>query len=508
MRLTIWVLAALVLASCGSGSTSTPMVVSVDRASATPGTATTVHTTGFAPGGHQTVRFFSGSSYSVQVSSSSVGGDSVTVSVPPYWKDAQSGFTSGAVSLSVTQGSRTTVNSIPFRILQPPAVPGRPGVLTVNFLRAVVASAGRIPHSPSGPFTGALGRQTTALTALLSAISNVAATGSGSVSVGTLKGVPVSVTVGSLRTSDQLLMSMLGSLAVGTSKAAAVGVPGVIEAAAADTGCLAPEASASTADPSYTDLTRFTSAGYATQCQIASARDTALAVVAGSAAVGLAVVGAVLGVEAAGAASLAIGGVLAYVTVVSALGLIGVQGELGLTGAENRAVVVQELKQLEQFVTDTLTSSGIAAVAGDAVGRVWDAAKGAKGYLEALASAPLPSTVVAPTLDGTWSGTFTGSQVATNGSTGPASGTISFSVSGATMTVTAPGAGSGSVDGGGTASATFTVPPNPSTNGTGGTCQLSGLLTDNSGVKDATGTIKCTGTGGTALSAKWSATAR
>jgi hypothetical protein len=504
MRIKIWVLAALVLASCGSGSTSTPMVVSVDRASATPGSATTVHTTGFAPSGRQTVRFFSGSGYSVQVPSSGVGGDSVTVSVPPYWKDAQSGFTSGAVSLSVTQGSRTTVNSVPFRILQPPAAPGRPGALTVNFLRAVLASAGRIPHSPSGPFTGSLGRETAALTALLSAISNVAANGSGSVSVGTLKGVPVSVTVGSLRTSDQLLMSMLGSLAAGTIKAAAASVPGVIEAAAADTGCLAPGASASKGDPSYDNLARFISGGYGTQCQIASGRDTALLVVAGGAAVGTAVFGALLGVEAVGAASLAVGGVLAYITVVSALGLIGVEGELGLTSAQNRAVVVQELKQLDQFVTAALTSAGIAAIAGNAVGIASDALQGAKGYLEALATAPLPSTVLNPQFDGTYKGSLSGTATGRRGS-GGYGGPFSFSVSGNTIKLTAPIPGSGTVDAGGGASFSYAFGPNNGDFPGGLTCHFSGPITVNGGAKSVRGNFSCTGDG--KASGTWSATA-
>jgi hypothetical protein len=112
-----------------------------------------------------------------------------------------------------------------------------------------------------------------------------------------------------------------------------------------------------------------------------------------------------------------------------------------------------------------------------------------------------------PNFDGTYTGSWAAiisscGTISCPANRGPTSEPISFSVSGNSINVTAPGSGSGSVNAGGGASfsADFGGP-------TGLTVPFSGSITTGGGVKNASGTSHFVGPAGQVLSGPWSATA-
>lgn len=112
-----------------------------------------------------------------------------------------------------------------------------------------------------------------------------------------------------------------------------------------------------------------------------------------------------------------------------------------------------------------------------------------------------------PSFDGSFSGTYSGSQSTPSGGSDPVAGAMAFSVSGNVVTMTAPGSGAGTVDAGGGASFSFTISATQAQGGTGGTCEFVGFLTNTGVAKSASGTMSCHGPGNS-LSATWSATAK
>jgi hypothetical protein len=123
-----------------------------------------------------------------------------------------------------------------------------------------------------------------------------------------------------------------------------------------------------------------------------------------------------------------------------------------------------------------------------------------------LISLPVKSDGQLPTLAGAYSGTYTGTQSTTGGSSHPFSGPMALSVAGKTVTITSPGSGAGTVDEGGGASFSFTISKAQAQGGTGGTCKFVGFLVNTSGAKSAHGSMSCTGPGDSA-SASWTAAA-
>jgi hypothetical protein len=124
-----------------------------------------------------------------------------------------------------------------------------------------------------------------------------------------------------------------------------------------------------------------------------------------------------------------------------------------------------------------------------------------------LVGVPVAPDGQLPNFDGTYTGSWAAifsscGTISCPANRGPTSELISFSVSGNSINVTAPGSGSGSVDAGGGASfsADFGGP-------TGLTVPFSGSITTGGGVKNASGTSHFVGPAGQVLSGPWSATA-
>jgi len=102
--------------------------------------------------------------------------------------------------------------------------------------------------------------------------------------------------------------------------------------------------------------------------------------------------------------------------------------------------------------------------------------------------------------DGTYKGSMTETGTNASGQAIKGSALVALSVSGKTITVTAPLSAAGSVDDGG--AATFTL------SDSGGSCQYSGSFTTSGGVKSASGTMSCALSGGGTTSGTWSVTAK
>src|SRR5208282_4528896 len=104
------------------------------------------------------------------------------------------------------------------------------------------------------------------------------------------------------------------------------------------------------------------------------------------------------------------------------------------------------------------------------------------------------SQAAPPPLDGTYSGTFTGTQFFTGGNSCPISGALSLGVSGLVITATAPGAGSGTLtnNSGSSTSGSFTI---DGIGGAGGSCSFIGTFsvdTTGAATASASGTWSCT----------------
>ncbi|MFI5035333.1 MAG: hypothetical protein ACHQFZ_03915 [Acidimicrobiales bacterium] len=116
--------------------------------------------------------------------------------------------------------------------------------------------------------------------------------------------------------------------------------------------------------------------------------------------------------------------------------------------------------------------------------------------------------------NGDFNGSFSGSQtttmtvdgVTTPGPTLPVSGSVTFSVSGDVVDVSAPGNGSGNIDLGGAIDFVTVVPPNyQGSGGSGGICHFSGTVVLNGSALSSSGSMSC-GSGSLTVSASWNAT--
>jgi hypothetical protein len=113
-------------------------------------------------------------------------------------------------------------------------------------------------------------------------------------------------------------------------------------------------------------------------------------------------------------------------------------------------------------------------------------------YSATMVTSQMFSTTVPPPLNGSYTGTFSGTQFATNAKSCPISGTLGFSASATTIAVTTPGGGSGTVDQT-TGNTTFTL---TGVDGTSVTCTFGGSLLSNANAPaTGSGTWSCPTTG-------------
>ena len=205
-------------------------LASTSVTSALPMSVLTLNGTGFDTTAMTAVRFFDNAQYSVDVRPIRISSTSIAVAVPPYFSTGSSIFSSGTVSVKVTQtsgaGTRSSAALAGFQILDLPAVAGAAGAATLAFLQSLQTNA--IALQTSGAGLGAavgnsLADQASALALLINTLQPIVSGVSQSASIGTYQGAPLPVAAAELRQTDRLLLGTVLALGEGSTSLAAAG---------------------------------------------------------------------------------------------------------------------------------------------------------------------------------------------------------------------------------------------------------------------------------------------
>ncbi|MBI5938224.1 MAG: hypothetical protein HY850_10290 [Betaproteobacteria bacterium] len=366
-----------------------PLIQGLGTISAQPGGVLTVTGAGFDPNASPSLRFTNASGYSVTVPAVAATATSLTVPVPPLIDTVSGEFSSGGVSVQVTQANGSQVSNS-FAGLTLNALPGatnRPaGTLTLAFLKQALAMAQQhkatLPSSSlnNTQTVAAIDRQLSLLPALISAVEQIMASPSSAPAWGTIKGRTLTLDTQALRNSDRLLLSML------MAQAQAGGFAG--------TGC-AVQNRASTLNQAYYASTGQTMdiGTYGSEygnCTVDEAVGKGFNFVIGTGTVAV----ALMAVAGAPAYALALpGAALLYLTVSEA------SFDFSLSSAFNDpGKALDGLNKLIQVPIDMLTNS----VLPEAVGTVKDLYQGGKQMWDSLTPTPTPAL-------GSYSGSVGGS---------------------------------------------------------------------------------------------------
>lgn len=207
----------------GSGSSNfnfsnQPAIQGLSTGSIQPGGVLTVTGAGFDPNASPSLRFTTSAGYSVTVPAIAATSSSLSVPAPPLIDTATGEFSSGSVTVQVTQagGSQLSNSYSGLYLNALPSATTRPaGTLTLAFLKQALTLAQQhkttLPGSSrnNSETAAAIDRQLSLLPALISAVEQVMASPGSAPSWGTIKGRTLTLDSQALRNSDRLLLSML-----------------------------------------------------------------------------------------------------------------------------------------------------------------------------------------------------------------------------------------------------------------------------------------------------------
>ena len=474
-----------------SGSGAGPKVKSLSERSLPPLSMLTLNGLGFDPDRSTSVLVsFSEKiaktkqSVVLIVPASSKTGSAVQVQVPPIFDPATKQLIPGSATLGVQEmlksGQTLSSKSPALKISQLNSsnqLPG--GAATLQFLMAEKNFATQleqdVKHDPflSG-IEDSLMNAESALSGLITLLS-----GNPNANLGTIGATQIIESSESLVAADNQILQMLATMAGNSASSAGTG------ATAGGNGCLAAEAQAAINDSNAgnvagfaNDLTQlFADSETSTSCQQPTPAIATLGIVNGAGGVALAII--------AQANSTAIQPILP--TAALLLADLGPAGQLLSVGTSLAQTSTQSRQMVQSAVAsfNLASSAQLSAVAGQTQGPL-STSFSSTGQTETSFNAETP-----PPLDGTYAGSFTGTEFATGACPAPISGSIGFKVSGASIAATIPGSGSGTLDPN-TGIASFA----PSGLGANVTCSFAGTLLQNpTASATGSGTWSCTSTG-------------
>jgi len=341
---------------------------SISAMSAMPGTLLTITGTGFDATASPLVQFTQSNGVSVQVSPVALTTTTVTVSVPPF-VDANTGaFTSGTDSILVSQSEASgtvqsnTVNGLQIQALTVP--PSAPGTLTLAYLQAerdfmmnTLESGVQGKIFDTAALDAALVNEVVALNTIIAGVQGVVSDPTQTYTIGIFDGQNVTIASSDLSVVDQALLGVLAAHASATfttssaSRTFSANLPDPPACASTEAGT-AYNYYATTPNPNDPDnLANYFRAAVAACAPQAIL--TAVEVVLGSAAVGIAVVA--VGPEAAAIALARPAAILLGIALGAAGGEILVGGAQGQSTPGAVQLVQNGAKQLDEFIRDFLT---------------------------------------------------------------------------------------------------------------------------------------------------------
>lgn len=385
-----------------------PVLSALSPAAATPNSLLSVTGSGIDPTANLTMTLSDNTGYNVVVPLAFASATGVKFSVPVYVDLATQSFSSGTVSLQLTQsknGATTQSNLLPgLNIQQPPVAAGTPGTSTLSLIRVNLAEAQKLQTSikntaqDSPAVEAALSQQVSNLQTLVSNVQNVVQAGA-SFTLGIVGGVDITVNPANIGQVDTFILSTLQALANP--------VTGSRKSVEANSNCLGAEASAmalamTSGSGGLDQLAQalIEAPGLSAACNTAGAFTSAYQVFAGAGGTG---VGIANEIDATGGAALGAGFALFATATTNADTGLGLNALLapqlsGQTGA------VQNGIGSISGLTQPLTNQFLASTSGDITNSV--------GVAENLILTVAPP----PTTSGTLavSGAYVGSAYATS----------------------------------------------------------------------------------------------
>ncbi len=413
--------------------------------------------------------------------------DSVQVQVPPIFDPVSKELIPGPATITVkevlTSGSTLSSKSPSLQIAELNVDNTLPhGDATLAFLQAEKDFATQLEQDVMmNPQLSALGNPLAQAVSALEGLIALLSENPTDANLGSIGGATITESAENLLAADNQILHMLTTMAGGSGSSPAGA------AQATGSGCLATEAAAAVADASAGNSANFANdiellfkdSETSTACQQPSAAMATLGIVNGAGGVALAL-------TAQGANESIQPAVLPATALL--LANLAPGGQLLSIGA----AIAQTTAQSRQMVQSAVASFNRASM-------------GQLGTLITQTTGPLNSSynstdhteasfvaATPPPLDGTYAGTFTGTQFITGTCQAPINGSLQFSVQGGDITVTIPGAGTGTLD---AANGKASFQPT----GIGGsnvTCSFGGILLPNqTGPASASGTWSCSSNG-------------
>jgi hypothetical protein len=428
-----------------SGSGIGPKVTTINTRSAPPLQSITINGSGFAstdPNTQVLVSFTekipkTKNSVTLAVAASTVKPNAVTVQVPPIFDPVSKALIPGSATISVSEvlssGGHYSSKSPTLQISKFNSSDQlTAGMVTLDFLMAQQNFATQLEQTLMGTPLSGLGSNLMSEADALGMLFDLLMQNPNA-SLGTIMGQGVNSSTGNLLTADQQILQMLGVMAGNSGSSS-----GVLPATTG--GCLATEAAAAVADANAGNAANFandiallfadslTSAA----CRTPAAAIATLGIVNGAGAVALAIT--------AQASNSSVQPVLPAAAIL--LANLSPAGQL-LSIATTLAQTTPQAQQMVQNAVaafNNASSGQLSQVTGETEGPL------NSSYTTTNQTAMSFTAAAPPPLDGTYSGSFTGTQFVTNACPSTINGSIGFTVQDGSITVTMPGAGSGTLD--------------------------------------------------------------
>jgi hypothetical protein len=403
-------------------ATTTPagglVITSLSATSATPFQLLTITGSGFDSNARVVVIFSDNGLYSIRVPPVSIEPSKIIVAVPPFIDRLTDNFSEGTVKVYVGQtsgGVSDASNAIEgLKINALPSPKTKPGEVTLAFLEGGAAYARTLLNEINGTaldtaqLRTAIEGKAKNFDILAKAVRSVVENNAANFDIGRASGKDLVITKDELLTVDRMIYAMLLAQASGTANLKAAPAAAAKALFFADGGGCMTQQAGNWADDISTgqfsterSLDYYGSSGGSINCQSATAFNSGMLVVGGSAAIA----GALLALAGLPAAPLA-AAVLAYVTVVGGGGLILVGGTLGQSTGDARDMVIKGVDlidgQLRSWVVGGIIGAlgsyseltGKVAEVGSAVSDLIGAAfdiHDALEYVKGIEASPIPT---------------------------------------------------------------------------------------------------------------------
>jgi hypothetical protein len=477
-----------------SGSGVGPKVRSLSQRSAPPLANLTLNGSGFEPGASALVNFAeklkNGTPVAFLVPGTiSSSGSAVQVQVPPIFDPTSLEPINGTATLTITEllfpsGTKLNSTSPPLKITPYDVADTLPpGSATIVFLQKeetkATGLAQMIMNTPNSPLSGLVDSLNTIASSAASLLAIIS--GNPNATLGTIDGMQVTESSMQLQNADAYILSMLNTMAGNSSGGSAA----ARVRANAGSGCLAAEAAQALADEGNptafaNDIAQlFNDAQTSPACMQPAAATATLGIVNGTSGVALAIT--------AQASNSSVQPVLPAAALL--LANLGPAGQL-LSVATSLAQTSAQARQSVQGAVasfNTASQSQLNTVVSQSQGPL------NSSYSSSNQTAMSFNAATPPPLDGTYAGSFTGTQFVTGACPSTITGSLGYTVQGSTITVTIPGAGSGTLD---PTTGIASFQPTAGIGGANVSCSFGGtLLPNQTGPASASGTWSCSSTG-------------